>query len=207
MAPKAKTPTKDGAKAKAAAKSAEKAAQAARKQKAAAEANTLLEKESLAQQSSKRGRADEDHRAACLKIMNDHFSVLSDDDKYVRQIDGYTLEKRIDVDRKRWLNYELTMGKNYYDALRTQYSTEEAPWKRIRVHDEADSDDEDLEEALFQAAKHVADYEPLALWLEQEKLPNQKNAAGLMKRVLMWDPRAAAGKNEILMKIFSWCQK
>ena len=39
------------------------------------------------------------------------------------------------------------------------YSSEETPYKAIKVVNLDDGDDDDLENALFQASKHVAEYD------------------------------------------------
>ena len=97
------------------------------------------------------------------------------------------------------------MGKNYYADLRRSYSSEESPFKAIKILNENESDDEELEEALFQASKHTAEFDVLYLWFAQAKLPNQKNAAGLMKQLATVDPHAGLAKNECWMQALRWC--
>ena len=138
--------------------------------------------------------------------MNDHFKSLSVDEKFVTKVEGLSLEEKIDFDRGRWMKGEITMGKNYYADLRRLYSNEETPFRSIKVMNADESDDEDLENALFQSSKHLAEYDPLYLWLALEKLPNQKNAAGLMKCFVTFDPYAGQGKNELFLRTLRWCK-
>lgn len=188
-------------------RAAAKALQAERKKPAVErkECETLLEAEA-ASAKKKRGRRQEDDRAAVAKIMNDHFRGLSAEEGYVTRINGRTLEEHLSTDRKKWLLGEIKMGKHYYADLKRQYSSEEnVPFKQIKVLNPDESDDEELEEALFQASKHMAEHEPLAVWLSQEKLPNQKNSAALMKGLVTFDPYSGPAKNELLLKALRWC--
>ena len=98
------------------------------------------------------------------------------------------------------------MGKNYYAECRRMYSAADSPAQHIEVLNDHESDDELLEEGLFQAAKHMANYAPLMLWLAREHLPNQKNAAGMMKVLVSMDPMAGQARTELFMEVIRWCK-
>lgn len=200
MAP-AGTKTKNkAAVAKRVAKSKAKAAP----KKQRGEKRTLLEREAEAAAAT-RGRKKNDERAALMKLMNDHFRSLSNEEKYVMRIQGLTLEEKLRVDRQAWLNGEIAMGMNYYSELRRVYSTEETPYHLIKVLNNDEEGDDDLEEAIFQASRHQADCEPLKLWLAKEELPNQRVAAGLMKGIVIFDPYANGARSEVLLEVLKWC--
>ena len=76
------------------------------------------------------------------------------------------------------------------------YSAEPQPWKAIKVEYEGMEGDDDLEEALYNASKHMSDHEPLLLWLRRDVLPNQKVAAGLMQQALQWGPVSGQSKTK-----------
>ena len=199
-------PPKAKAKPKAVRQTPAVSTKASRKESGEKNGHTLLEIEAASNGSAKRGRRNCDDKAAVLKIMNDHFKSLSVDEKFVTKVEGLSLEEKIDFDRGRWMKGEITMGKNYYADLRRLYSNEETPFRSIKVTNADESDDEDLENALFQSSKHLAEYDPLYLWLALEKLPNQKNAAGLMKCFVTFDPYAGQGKNELFLRTLRWCK-
>lgn len=96
------------------------------------------------------------------------------------------------------------MGKNYVCELRRAHCADKPPFKLIQVERPEDSDDEDLEEVIFQASKRMADIEPLVLWPAKEDAPKQKHAAALMMCLLCSDPYAGAGRNELLVKVTRW---
>ena len=110
MAGKAKAvgqPKAKGAAKKAAAKSC-----VAAKKAADLSATTLLGQEALESQARKRLRSHDEEKAAVMKIMNDHFSLLTNDEKFVDKVQGLTLEGRIYKDRAAWGDSRIAMGKN-----------------------------------------------------------------------------------------------
>ena len=165
---------------------------------------TLLEEEAAKNHWKKKGRANDDEKAAVMKLLNDHFRCLTTNEKFVKRIDGITLRDKLTRDRLKWLSGELEMGKYYYLNNRNMYSNEDAPQKKIVVIDEAESDDDELEEALFQVAKHVPESEMLFLWLARDSVPNQKNAAALMRLLTTFDPYAGPTKNEVFLRVLAW---
>ena len=66
------------------------------------------------------------------------------------------------------------------------------------------SDDEELEEALFQAGKHIPEAASLYMWLERGTLPNQKMGAGLMRMLAKFEPYAGKAKNDVFMNVLAW---
>ena len=74
-------------------------------------ATTLLGQEALESQARKRMRSQDEERNAVVKIMNDHFSTLTNDEKLVDKVQGLTLEGRIYKDRAAWMVSRIAMGK------------------------------------------------------------------------------------------------
>jgi hypothetical protein len=44
------------------------------------------------------------------------------------------------------------------------------------------------------------------LWRDREKLPNQKNAAGMMKLILTFEAQAGSGRNDMFLRVIRWCK-
>ena len=128
---------------------------------------TLLEKEdAAAHPNGKKSRNHTAEKAAIAKIMNDHFRALSREDKYVKTINNMNLEEPLEYDRGKLLKADLTMGSTFYQELRILFGAEQTAFKAVVVEDEAQSEDEELEEALFQAGIHIPETWLLCLWLD-----------------------------------------
>ena len=142
---------------------------------AVAKATTMLEAETAQSTATKaRGRASEDDRSAIKKYLVDHFAMLTNEEKFVKLVNGMTLETRLLTDRELWKAGELKMGFHYYAEKRRVYGSEGSAFKQIVIEDEGQEDDEALDESLYLAGKHLVEAEQLLLWLAQERLPNQK---------------------------------
>lgn len=137
--------------------------------------------------------------------MNDHFRGLSAEERFVLKVPGKTLEEKTVYVRQAWLRNDIAMDKRCYADLRQAFSSEQTPFTTNKVLDMGEDDGGELEEALFQASKHMSGNEPINLWLAKQKLPSQKNAASLMKGLVCFDPYTGQGKNDVLFRALEWC--
>jgi hypothetical protein len=88
--------------------------------------------------------------AATAKVLLDHFPMFTEEDMYITQVDGRTLNQTIREDRQRMQNGDkLVMGNLYYAKLRDKFQGRDSVWAKLTVADEAQPEGRQLFVAIM----------------------------------------------------------
>jgi hypothetical protein len=183
MPPKAKS--KAGAKAKAKAKSVAKGL-AEKKERETTQLIDKTDGDEMGDSKRKLRRRDSDQQIK--KIVYDNFRGWSDEEIYLREVNGSALYDRLRIDRRKWKSGEIEMGNKYYRELRVEFANPDAVEGRLKPTNPDDKQDDQLLAALtamVTAKSHVNEFLD---WAENVKNVNNFNLIAVYRQLLAMPP-------------------
>ena len=180
-----------GPKSSAASQQASAAASSAASAKRKAEAKSLFGKleadeQTVSKPASKKTRTEQQ---AMNKFLADNFPGFTNEELFMRKVDGRTLTERLEYDKARKKNGEqVTTGKFYYATLRSLYRSPKSVESCLQVKDGDAPQDERMCYALAAAADAKRSFDLLFSWCETVQDVNQTNIVVLFKILLTISP-------------------
>ena len=144
----------------------------------------------------KKGRTRDD-KGVIKKKIYDHFKGFTDDEVYVREVDGVCLWDQLEEDYALWLKGEIEMGRRYYELMRAEYrspcSVRQALGRLPAVAD--DSQDPVLRDALEAVAEQITNTVSLLDWCDDVESINDCNLVALFAQLLLMPPSKTSTSN------------
>lgn len=157
--------------------------------------------------SSKKSKPRRDLEAQVEKLLKDNFKGWTS-----RQIDcvlkdGLSLRQTLVKDKEDHHNGSITMGKNYYSAMKVKFVDVDTPSTRLKVQNVADFENPKLRAALVELIGHRGNMRPLHAFLEEDVVENQKSVVAVLRAILDIKPESGPKHTQLIIETMRWIKR
>ena len=143
------------------------------------------------------------------KILKDHFADFQEVNIDVILFNNLTLRQTLTRDKRSQKsgNDEITMGKNYYQVLRSRFEGQSSSMARLAVKDSSQEVRPDLRLAMKAFKSRPCNREPMLYWMRENKYLCNKETVGIAKSVITTKAALGTTHSEYVLSCMRWFQE